>query len=116
MGIITARFVKSKLSFTGLNLAGISLGKAGYEAGGLVSVWAVAGAANNAVPNSDTSSDDAGALSFMICPPESDEPFYYRIRPRSQDRQVARLTRPRQTSTLPSWRSTMTKLRGESVK
>jgi hypothetical protein len=53
-------------------LAGISLGNAGYVAGGLVPVWAIAGAANNAIPNSDTSSDDAGALSLMIFPPEVD--------------------------------------------
>ena len=39
--------------------AGISLGSAGYVAGGLVSVWAVAGPTNRAIPKSDARSDSA---------------------------------------------------------
>src|SRR5262245_784335 len=84
MGIITLRLVWSKLSFFGVNLAGISLGNAGYVAGGLVSVWAIAGTANHAIAHTGTRRDDAGVWSFMLVLPEADRSFC-RMTPRNTE-------------------------------
>src|SRR5712692_120471 len=53
MGIMISRRVYSKLSVTGSNLAGVSLGKLACEAGGGVPVWAADGSTNNRAPSID---------------------------------------------------------------
>src|SRR6266404_2855470 len=68
MGIMTLRRVWSKLSVTGLNLAGISLGNSGYVAGGLGFSWAVVGMAN-AIAKTDTRNGTARTMGFMMSPP-----------------------------------------------
>src|SRR5262249_17338867 len=77
MGIMTSRRVWSKLSVTGLNSAGISLGNSGYVAGGLGLSSASAGTAN-AIANIDTRDSMTRARGLMIGPP-------VRKRPRRHD-------------------------------
>src|SRR5438034_6246590 len=48
MGIISSRLIWSKLSVAGSNLAGVSLGKAGYVAGVAGGVWATSACASMA--------------------------------------------------------------------
>jgi hypothetical protein len=67
IGIMTVRRIWSKLSVTGLNLAGISLGNSRYVAGGLVFSWAIAGMANE-IAKTDTRNGAARMMGFMMCP------------------------------------------------
>src|SRR5262249_51581249 len=67
MGIITLRRVWSKLSVTGLNLAGVSLGKSGDVAGGLGLSWALAGGVDG-IAKTETGNGTARGEGFMICP------------------------------------------------